>query len=284
MAETVKIRLQLDGEGAAASGNVRTYRGFRHAVSSIARQEGMRGLHAGLTAAFAYQTVMNGCRLGLYEPIQQIVSSAVPSAAASAPSAVAVVSGALSGGIGSALASPLYLVKSRLQAQSQYFKPKEQHAYRGLWHGLRTVAASEGLYGLFRGVSAGLPRVMLGSATQLSSYEWLRRNTDAHWQAAGVTKAAVASLFSSLVTVTAMNPLDVVVTRIYQSSGQATQYTGLWDCARQTVRAEGAPALMKGWTAQLFRLGPHTVITFMVLEKIKPLLSSIDAFVLEGIE
>ena len=83
----------------------------------------------------------------------------------------------------------------------------------------------------------------------------------------GVLQHLVAAFGSSFLTVTAMNPLDVVSTRLYQSAGRATQYSGPIDCGIQTVRAEGLAALQKGWLAQYARLGPHTVLTFVFLEQ-----------------
>jgi solute carrier family 25 protein 34/35 len=70
-------------------------------------------------------------------------------------------------------------------------------------------------------------------------------------------------------------PLDVISTRLYQSQGRATTYSGPLDCAMQTVRAEGWAALQKGWLAQYSRLGPHTVLTFLFLEKLRPLVAAL---------
>jgi solute carrier family 25 uncoupling protein 8/9 len=44
-----------------------------------------------------------------------------------------------------------------------------------------------------------------------------------------------------------------------------------WSVARDLVRAEGPAALLKGWSAQYVRLGPQTVITFLVLERLRGL-------------
>jgi solute carrier family 25 protein 34/35 len=66
-----------------------------------------------------------------------------------------------------------------------------------------------------------------------------------------------------------MNPFDVVSTRIYQSSGRQTVYHGVFDCFKKTIRTEGWTALQKGWLALYLRLGPHTILTFVFLEKIR---------------
>ena len=47
--------------------------------------------------------------------------------------------------------------------------------YSGMLDGLRQVYSAGGVAGLFRGFEGGVMRVMVGSATQLSSYESCKR-------------------------------------------------------------------------------------------------------------
>jgi Mitochondrial carrier protein len=42
--------------------------------------------------------------------------------------------------------------------------------YSGMVDAFRTIVRTEGFRGLFRGIDAAVPRVMVGSAAQLSSY------------------------------------------------------------------------------------------------------------------
>jgi len=127
---------------------------------------------------------------------------------------------------------------------------------------------------------------MCGSAAQLSSYDifkeiLLQREREekllgggrAIVVPTGVLQHIVASVAASFITVTVMNPLDVISTRLYQSAGVNTQYRGPIDCLLKTIRSEGVFALQKGWLAQYARLGPHTVLTFVFLEQLKPLLT-----------
>ena len=123
--EVIKTRLQLDGEGGARGGAApapgarpappRQYTGIWHAMRTIARTEGVRGLQAGLVGALAYQTAMNGVRLGLYEPVQRALVRATGADPAIIP--LKATAAALSGALGATLGSPLYMIKSRLQAQ-----------------------------------------------------------------------------------------------------------------------------------------------------------------------
>ena len=285
--EVVKTRLQLDGEGGAATSpqasRARQYRGIAHALASIARTEGLRGLQAGLVPALAYQVTMNGCRLGLYEPIQAALRESALQLDTSRPAAKGLC-GALSGAVGATLGSPFYLVKCRLQAQSSSgaFEAKEAHRYRGMVDAFVQIFRAEGLRGLYRGVDGAVPRVMCGSAAQLSSYDVFKQAIAESTALSalfpsGVAQHFASSLAASFITVTVMNPLDVVSTRLYQSAGRNTHYSGPLDCLMQTVRAEGVAALQKGWLAQFARLGPHTVLTFVFLEQVRAALLQVDA-------
>jgi solute carrier family 25 protein 34/35 len=275
--EVIKTRLQLDGEGARTNKGGRQYRGIVHAFKEIVKMEGLRGIQAGLVPALAYQVTMNGCRLGFYEPVQALLRE-YGGMDTTHPAAKAL-SGALSGAVGATLGSPIYLVKSRMQAQSSFFKAKEAHAYKGVRDAFSQIYMAEGFIGLMRGIDGALPRVMCGSATQLTAYD-----TAKSWLASsghvpiGAPQHFAASMMASLLTVTVMNPLDVVSTRLYQSAGKATFYTGPIDCLIKTVRGEGIAALQKGWLAQYARLGPHTILTFIFLEQVKAAFLAVDAF------
>jgi solute carrier family 25 protein 34/35 len=166
-------------------------------------------------------------------------------------------------------------------ARSPFFNVKEAHHYAGMVDGLRKIYVAEGAKGLFRGLNGALPRVMTGSAVQLSSYDTCKALVAGWGVRPGFEQHLSASLVASVLTVTAMNPWDVISTRLYQSKGHGTVYSGPFDCAAKTVRIEGWGALQRGWLAQYGRLGPHTVLTFCFLEYLRPLFLSVDAFRVE---
>ena len=172
-----------------------------------------------------------------------------------------------------------YLAKNRLQAQSAHFHAAEEHHYKNTFDCLKRVFLKNGVLGLFYGVSGALPRVIVGSATQLTTYDKLKELAIKKINLRdGFPAHLFASFISSLITVTVMNPFDVVSTRIYQSSGHQTVYYGVLDCFKKTIQAEGWTALQKGWLALYLRLGPHTILTFVFLEKIRASFLTHDIF------
>nr|AAH68980.1 Zgc:65857 protein [Danio rerio] len=108
--EVVKTRLQLQGELRARGSYRRLYRGVLQALWVVGRTDGLRGLQKGLTAALLYQGLMNGLRLGSYAQMQAAGVTDGP--------CCSLIAGAAAGALGAFIASPAYLVKTHLQAQT----------------------------------------------------------------------------------------------------------------------------------------------------------------------
>jgi solute carrier family 25 protein 34/35 len=107
MPETIKTRLQLDGEASKQSGGKtkKQYANVFDAYKKIVRQEGFKALQAGLGPAIGIQIIMNGIRLGLFEPIQRLNRDLTKCGEQNVLNKV--ISGAISGGMGVTISSPL---------------------------------------------------------------------------------------------------------------------------------------------------------------------------------
>ncbi|KAJ9618996.1 Mitochondrial oxaloacetate carrier protein [Taxawa tesnikishii (nom. ined.)] len=126
--ETIKIRLQLQGELQSAKDAPRLYKGVLHGMSVVYKNEGMKGLLRGLNCAYIYQMTLNGCRLGFYEPIRTHLNSALltrslshaddPASKSLQNLPINIFAGATSGIMGAAAGSPFFLIKTRLQSYS----------------------------------------------------------------------------------------------------------------------------------------------------------------------
>src|SRR4051794_20914118 len=79
--------------------------------------------------------------------------------------------GAFAGVVGASLASPFFLVKTRMQVQSNVAAIGEQYHYRSILHAFRSIYEREGLRGMYRGVPAAALRVAMGSSVQLATYD-----------------------------------------------------------------------------------------------------------------
>jgi solute carrier family 25 protein 34/35 len=172
--------MQLQGELQDKGHQPRMYKGPIHGVSVIVRNEGIRGVYRGLGAAYVYQVLLNGCRLGFYEPMRHTLTSAIFTDPKTQSLGINVFAGAASGILGAAAGSPFFLVKTRLQSFSPFAPVGTQHKYKGAAHGLGQIYKSEGLRGLYRGVGAAMVRTGFGSSVQLPTYFFAKRRLVKH--------------------------------------------------------------------------------------------------------
>ncbi|XP_017287394.1 solute carrier family 25 member 35 [Kryptolebias marmoratus] len=273
--EVVKTRMQLQGE-LRSRGTYRVhYRNVFHAFYTIGKVDGLAGLQKGLVPGLLYQLCMNGVRLGSYA----IIESAGYIHTDGRVSAVkTTLAGAGAGVVGAIMGSPVYLVKTHLQSQSTAsIAVGHQYKHEGMIHALRVIYRQHGILGLWRGSSAAVPRVSVGSATQLSTFSSAKELVvdlqvfpDNSWLV-----ALIAGMISSVVVVLAMTPFDVVSTRLYNQPidhrGKGQLYKGFTDCFSKALKKEGLTGLYKGLGASYFRLGPHTILSLFFWDELRKL-------------
>lgn len=259
--ETVKIRMQLQGElRSSLSRSQLLYKGPFHGIAQIARLESPLALFRGLTCAYAYQLLLNGCRLGFYEPLRRMGNTLVFGGGSEGlqSAGVNVACGAGSGMLGAAAGSPFFLVKTRLQSFSAALPVGTQHEYRSARDGFGRIWAQEGVVGLYRGVGAAMVRTGFGSAVQLPTYFFAKRRLlKIEGVEEGLPLHLASSAASGLVVCCVMHPPDTIMSRMYNQTGNL--YRGVFDCLWKTVRTEGPLAIYKGFNAHLARILPHTV-------------------------
>ena len=61
--------------------------------------------------------------------------------------------------------------------------------------------------------------------------------------------------------------VDVIKTRYM--SDKIGKYSSPIHCATLTLKEEGIKGFFKGWMPAYWRIGPHTVITFILMERIR---------------
>ncbi|TKA82335.1 hypothetical protein B0A49_00076 [Cryomyces minteri] len=264
--ETVKIRLQLQGELQAKKDAPRLYRGVIHGMTVIVQNEGVRGLLRGLGCAYIYQMTLNGCRLGFYEPIRQSLTTTLFHDPKVQSLGVNIFSGATSGILGAAAGSPFFLVKTRLQSYSPFLPVGTQHHYRNALDGMKRIYNAEGVRGLYRGVGPAMVRTGFGSSVQLPTYFFAKRRLVRHLDMQeGPALHLLSSAASGVVVCCVMHPPDTVMNRMYNQTGNL--YNGAFDCLFRTVRTEGVLAVYKGFFAHLARILPHTILTLSLAEQ-----------------
>ncbi|GAB1527359.1 Mitochondrial oxaloacetate carrier protein [Rhizoctonia solani] len=172
-AEVAKTRLQLQGE-LQSKGAPKVYKNVFDVFIKTWKNEGIRGVQRGLGPAYVYQILLNGSRLGFYEPFRRSFNSAIGRQGTEQVFATSIAAGAASGLVGACLGNPLFLIKARMQAYSPALPVGAQHYYRNSFAALAEIFKAEGLRGYIRGMDAAILRTCMGSSVQLPSYNWAK--------------------------------------------------------------------------------------------------------------
>lgn len=141
----------------------------------------------------------------------------------------------------------------------------------------------------YESLTFSMTRTGVGSAVQLSTYDgtknyllksgYFHLGSQGHGYVLSLIPSRIelhfcASLLTSFFVCIAMNPFDVASVRMYNQQPtvdgrKGSLYKNGLDCIGKTVRAEGVFALYKGLGAHYLRIGPHTILTFVILEQLK---------------
>ncbi|CAE6378083.1 unnamed protein product [Rhizoctonia solani] len=274
-AEVAKTRLQLQGE-LQAKGGPKVYKNVFDVFIKTWKNERVRGIQRGLGPAYVYQILLNGSRLGFYEPFRRSFNSVIGRQGTEQVFATSIAAGAASGLVGACLGNPLFLIKARMQAYSPTLPVGAQHYYRNSFAALAEIFRAEGLRGYIRGMDAAILRTCMGSSVQLPSYNWTKTtlvkngiaSADSTWTF--LTSSTVSGICVCLV----MQPADTALTRMYNQptvpgpNGRmiGALYKNPIDCIWKTLKIEGPLALYKGSTAHFLRIAPHTIVTLTANE------------------
>uniref|UniRef100_A0A1I7Z927 Mitochondrial 2-oxoglutarate/malate carrier protein n=1 Tax=Steinernema glaseri TaxID=37863 RepID=A0A1I7Z927_9BILA len=258
--DLVKNRMQLSG-----TTGKKEYRSSFHALSSIIKNEGVFSVYNGLSAGLARQASYTTTRLGIYTWLFEMMSEKDK-----APSfAVKASLGMVAGGVGSFVGTPAEVALIRMTSDGR-LPPEQRRNYKNIFDALFRIVREEKVATLWRGCGPTIARAMVVNAAQLATYSQAKERILATgYIQDGIFCHFIASMFSGLATTIASMPVDIAKTRIQSMRviDGKPEYKNAFDVLQKVVRNEGIFALWKGFTPYYMRLGPHTVITFVILEQ-----------------
>ena len=253
--DVVKVRMQALNTTNAKNANNNMLQTFR----LVFRERGVGGFYVGLTPSLVRATTYGGLRLGLYDPIRRNLASNSEFFGGVDENRVTtkLLAGGCSGALAAFTLNPTELVKTRRMKGDS-------------WQTIRTQVARDGVSSLWRGSSMAASRAALLTASQVAAYGEVKRlwiqmvpNAKDDWMA-----HVGASAAAGLITTATTNPVDVVKTRMF-ISGEGKKLSAK-EAAMEVVREYGAPrGAMRGFTANYIRLGPQTMVTFVVAEELR---------------
>ncbi|KAH9917904.1 mitochondrial carrier [Epithele typhae] len=273
--DIIKVRQQLRTQAPGARANA-----FWAVGVEMARTEGVRSLMGGVSASALREIVYSGLRMGTYEYFKDTLFEQTKGALTRDGLALKISAATIAATLGSSLATPADLVKVRLQAYYPDGSPYRsmRHAFASIWRegAARAVAAGAaplagGVRALYRGAVPTTVRGIVLSATQICSYDQIKQSLKARGvMQEGVPLHLVASSLAGFFCSVTSNPVDVIKVRLMND--KTHQYRGALDCVRQIMANEGAFGFFKGFGMCWARLGTHTVLTFLIFERVRSML------------
>jgi solute carrier family 25 oxoglutarate transporter 11 len=261
--DLVKTRMQLLGESGAA----KKYPTSFHALFDIARTEGIMACYNGLSAGLLRQATYTTTRLGVY---QYLTDATAPKDGSQTSFLTKLGIGMTSGGVGALIGTPAEVALIRQMADGRL--PVEQRrGYKNAFDALVRITKEEGVTTLWRGWRPTVMRAMVLNAAQLGVYSQAKEMlVKTGYFSEGMPLHFAASLVSGFVSTAVSIPIDISKTRLQNMKviDGKPQYSGTLDCLQKVIRSEGVLALWRGFTPYFLRLGPHTIITFIALEKL----------------
>lgn len=234
-------------------------------LKRVIRNEGFFAIYRGLSASLLRQATYSTTRFGVYEYLKEQVRKSPDD---TPPFHVLLPLSMIAGCVGGIVGNPADVVNIRMQNDRALPIEKQRH-YKNAFDGIRRIVTEESFSTLFRGLVPNCTRGVLMTASQVVSYDMFKSVLVHKLNMSPDTKTThfSASLLAGLVATTVCSPADVVKTRIMHSHGASDG--GAIQILRDAIRSEGILFAFRGWVPAFVRLGPHTIVTFIVMEQLR---------------
>ncbi len=144
---------------------------------------------------------------------------------------------------------------------------------------LSGIARDQGVTALWKGTVVSMARSVLATSSSLAVNSRLKDLSPLPALGAPlVVNDAACAMGAAFFAVAAMNPADVVRTRLYAQpigpDGKGALYSGFVDCGQQILKNDGPRGFWRGAVPHFLRFGPHTVISFTAIGVIRRAIKS----------
>ncbi|XP_057967026.1 mitochondrial arginine transporter BAC2 [Malania oleifera] len=238
--DTLRIRQQHSRTGGSALGILR----------KIVAAEGPSALYRGMGAPLGSVTFQNAMVFQIYAVLSRAFDSSV--AAEEPPSYKGVALGGIgTGALQSLLLTPVELVKIHLQLQNiKCSSPRQEDGNRGPINVAKKIFRTEGLRGMYRGLTITVIRDAPAHGFYFWTYEYMREQMHMGCRKSGeetLRTMLIAGGLAGVASWVSCYPVDVIKTRLQAQSGSSPpKYSGIFDCLRKSVREEGYSVLWRG--------------------------------------
>lgn len=268
--DMVKVQIQLQ-EGGNMIRNP-----FTMAQTIIAR-DGFFSLYNGLSAGILRQMTYGLTRLGLF---RTLTGKFTPKdgTVADIPFITKFACSILAGGIGALIGTPADAALVRMQSDLK-LKKEHQRGYKNVIDALIRMAREEGLKGFFTGGTPTICRGLAINVGMLTTYDNLKKYNES-WLGEGTQLNRFLSGFlSGWIAATVSLPFDFVKTRLQNQipgSDGKMPYKNIVHAFTKVTKTEGITAFYRGYGTFVFRITPHIMLTWVFMDNISHLLTSVN--------
>lgn len=272
--DVIKIRLQLQIHSLSDPLSVRgvngpVYKGTLGTLKQILKHEGLTGLWKGNVPAELMYLAYGSIQFSAYKYASSLLEH--PSLPYHLPSsAVNFISGAVAGAAATTATYPLDLLRTRFAAQGT------ERVYTSLLASLKQIGQQEGPRGFFRGLGAGVSQIVPYMGLFFASYEGLKPLVaESSLPLPFGTSDAAAGVLASILSKTAVYPLDTTRKRLQVQGpmltryvhGNIPQYSGVISTVLRIWRQEGRRGMYRGLTVSLLKAAPASAVTMWTYER-----------------
>jgi solute carrier family 25 protein 34/35 len=237
--------------------------------------EGLAGVQRGMGLCMVRDGSKCFWRIGLFDPVMYRIHDTKQDGPA--PMWKRMLAGGFCGAIAAVLCNPLDLAKVRVQTAGGLSTVHHSGAESGM-SVFRSVIREQGIRGLWVGVEPNMARSIIGTMALMPTARKVSELLKDYGVPEGRTRDAMASFVGSAVMTVAINPMDVIRTRMYNqprdANGVGTLYSGVSDALVKISKSEGVGALYKGVVPHFVRVGPYTVLSFIIIGELQRLIRS----------
>lgn len=270
----VKIRLQLQyhslSDPLSQSLPNQKRPGVLTVAKDILRHEGITGFWKGNIPAEALYLSYGAAQFLAYRSTTQALDKLSNTSSMPIPATVkSFTAGAVAGTAATSVTYPLDLLRTRFAAQGT------ERVYAGLLASIRDITRTEGPAGFFRGVGAGIAQIVPYMGLFFAMYEGLKPVVaDVHLPFG--SGDAVAGITASILSKSAVYPLDTVRKRLQVQGPSRAKYvggripvygTGIVGTLAMIVKREGVRGLYRGITVGLTKAAPASAVTMWSYER-----------------
>lgn len=241
--DTIKVHLQTQNPKKPI------YHGTWHCFKTIIKNESVRGLYKGMSSPMGGVAFVNAIAFGVHANVQRHTYD--PQSLSSH-----CLAGSIAGLVQSLVCSPMELVKTRLQLQTDMKTARHKGPISCLAH----IYTQNGIRGVYQGLILTICRDVPGFGTYFVCYEFFMRQMAAPTVISCLIFGGMAGTFSWMFTF----PIDVVKSCL-QADGmdEKRKFQGIADCIQKGYKSEGIQFFCRGLTSTLLRAFPMNAACFV---------------------